>query len=158
MPKGVRVNDSKEAREKQSASIRRAWQNPEVRARYMVASKQNKRLGREHPATPKAKKHPTTLDIAWAAGIYEGEGSCINPGGYGTIHVTQKERWLLDKMQELFGGSIRTYVKTRGAYVGYACSQWSISGARARGFALTIYKFLSPHRQERIKEVMFQNA
>lgn len=103
-----------------------------------------------------ATEHPTIQDIAWAAGIYEGEGACsISRGKYATIMVGQKERWLVDRLQALFGGSIIVQQQlTAGRTAPITMHYWSISGARARGFMMTIYKFLSPRRQQRIKEAL----
>ncbi len=95
---------------------------------------------------------PTTLDIAWAAGIYEGEGSCTLHKNNHTsmIRVTQKEPWLILRLYDLFGGHINTYLQ-RGMGSGPVC-EWYLSQARARGFAMTICKFLSPHRQAQLRE------
>ena len=88
--------------------------------------------------------HPTSLDIAWAAGVYEGEG-CASGKGPGTIMVTQQDTWILERLKALFGGS---FYKT---YNGSGCTNWVLCGARARGFALTIYAYLSPRRREQIR-------
>ena len=59
--------------------------------------------------------HPTTLDIAWAAGIHEGEGWCGRTSANRktgktstteTINIAQKDHWLLFRLKALFGGSI----------------------------------------------------
>jgi hypothetical protein len=89
-----------------------------------------------------ASEHPTVQDICWAAGIYEGEGSCFSWEGSLHINISQKDKWLCKRLKILFGGSIG---KDHGL------DKWHISGARARGFAMTIYKFLSPRRKEQIR-------
>lgn len=100
-------------------------------------------------------EHPTTQAIAWAAGIYEGEGSCAlrkrkNPGAP-QVSVAQKDPWLIDRLQSLFGGAVAHYdSKKHNARYYY----WRASGFRARGFLLTIYKFLSPRRQQQIRLAM----
>jgi hypothetical protein len=88
--------------------------------------------------------HPTKSDIAWAAGIYEGEGWV---GGGTQISVGQKDPWLPRRMRELFGGSIRQKTGPGECQMHY----WMLSGPRARGFAFTIFSFLSPRRRARIK-------
>ena len=100
-------------------------------------------------------QHPTTLDIAWAAGVYEGEGWC-GKGNTQSAAVGQKERELCDRLRDLFGGYVSdcgTYRTGRyeGQHKGY---QWVIHGPRARGFLMTIYKFLTKRRQEQIKAVL----
>lgn len=90
----------------------------------------------------------TSLQIAWAAGVYEGDGSC-SPNGVGGARigarVIQKDRWILERLCDLFGGSIAKHDTTLRdrAFAGFA---WHVSGARARGFLMTIYPFLSPWR------------
>lgn len=108
---------------------------PSVSARYIIGHfRPRGQLGvvRSKPAT----RHPTLMEIAWAAGIYEGEGSA----GYSGISVGQRDRWILDKYQMLFGGHVKYDPKVEMHY-------WRASGTRARGFLMTIYSFLSPWRQ-----------
>jgi hypothetical protein len=85
-----------------------------------------------------ARAHPSLLDIAWAAGVYEGEGTC---GRNSEVSVTQKDRWILERLQYLFGGHICKSGPSR------TCSLWQISGSRGRGFLMTIFSFLSPRRK-----------
>lgn len=88
-------------------------------------------------------------NIAWAAGIYEGEGSVAFYGrkepGRARILVVQKDRWLLEKLQTLFGGRID------GPYPSRDISMWCLTGPRAAGFAMTIFSFLSPRRRDQLK-------
>ena len=95
------------------------------------------------PRSPNPTEHPTIRDIAWAAGIYEGEGSAHRPSAQSrslNVSVSQKDTWLLKRFVALFGGSI-TIGRTN------KCSAWFVSGTRARGFIFTIYSFLSPWRR-----------
>ena len=102
-------------------------------------------LGRMLPGRDPTE-HPTILDIAWAAGIYEGEGCCCKTiKGTSVVTVSQKHRWLTDKLRDLFGGTVRLY-RNNGLAKG-DIYRWHVSGTRARGFLLTSYQFLSPHRQ-----------
>ena len=102
----------------------------------------------------KASNHPTMLDIAWAAGIWEGEGS-INGARKSRrstqVSVVQKDTWLLYRLKELFGGGV--YLKNDRASE-HVCSQWSCSGPRARGFIFTIFSHLSPRRRTQIRKVL----
>ena len=92
-------------------------------------------------------KNPTINDIYWAAGIYEGEGSCANTGRSEFASVDQKDPYLLYIMRDFFGGRIYKYPNQ-------ICHRWAIFGARARGFMQTIYILLSPRRQKQIRKVM----
>ena len=110
--------------------------------------------GRMKPGL-EATEHPTTRDIAWAAGVFEGEGCVSFERGSARAHVAQKDEWLLERLRALFGGTIgkRIHVVTP---LGKPTerSDWKISGARARGFLMTIYVFLSPRRQAAIREAL----
>lgn len=94
---------------------------------------------------PAATEHPTPIDIAWAAGIFEGEGSTNSTG---TLMIYQREPWLLYRLQSLFGGMVKESTDNPTSWG--RCGSWTITGGRARGFAMTIYKFLSPHRKEQL--------
>ena len=92
-----------------------------------------------------ATKRPTTLDIAWAAGFIEGEGSFVRK----KVTAVQVNPQPVEKLKELFGGSLtyRTRVKPRQPYY-----RWQIHGARALGFAFTIYPFLSDKRKNQLRK------
>ncbi len=119
-----------------------------------------KKLGWMKPGL-EAIEHPTTWDIAWAAGIYEGEGSCSYTDGLRDrspslqVIIAQKDPWILYRFQAMFGGTVRQR-KTRIKYnpQGHPYESnfhdWYISGVRARGFLMTIWKWLSPRRHEQI--------
>lgn len=104
----------------------------------------------------KNDKPITPVEIAWAAGIWEGEGSCwpnarTRLRGAATTHanVTQRdpERWVLERLRFYFGGSIGLEDTTDPE----SCFRWAVTGARARGFLMTIYVFLSPWRRELVR-------
>jgi hypothetical protein len=90
-----------------------------------------------------ATKVPNALDIAWSAGIYEGEGTCRLCGhtkrGF-MVSVAQKDPELLYRLRDWFGGSIRGVSKS-------GCHNWEICGDRARIFIALIYGFLTARRK-----------
>jgi len=104
---------------------------------------------RTRPNKPelKATKVPTSHDIAWAAGFYEGEGTCRNCGhterGF-MVSVTQKDTECLYLLRDWFGGSVRDNGARTGIQV------WDACGDRARVFIALIYKFLSSRRRLQI--------
>ena len=53
-------------------------------------------------------KVPSELDIAWAAGVYEGEGSICEPTPTASarIAVAQKDTEILYRLRDWFGGSV----------------------------------------------------
>ncbi len=99
-----------------------------------------------------ASRVPTHADVAWAAGVYEGEGAVLTPKSkYGTrkpvVSLVQKDDWLCNELRAIFGGTVRVYAKPDGRKFNY----WRLTGARAIAFLLVIYKFLSPRRQQQIQ-------
>ena len=74
---------------------------------------------------------------AWVAGIYEGEGSI---GSRGRVSVTQKDPWILYRLQSLYGGRVTQYDPPY--------HRWNVSGETARMFMLSIWDWLSPRRRE----------
>ncbi len=87
--------------------------------------------------------HAKPNDFRWAAGFWEGDGSCR--GKIVQVNIPQKQRWPLERMCELFGGSVSTNRNSNGVFY------WSISGARARGFIQSIYGELSTRRQKQVR-------
>lgn len=111
------------------------------------------RLGKECKSTLKAIIHPTIQDISFAAGVWFGEGTCGQTRhGSAMANVSQVDPWVVYWMTDRFGGSpkshhhklIRTGVNHR----------WEAYGARARGFLMTIYKFMSPKRKAQIRKAL----
>jgi len=104
-----------------------------------------------------AQLHPTIRDIAWA-GIYEGEGCCYQrPKSINQtkVSIAQHKRnlWLLQRLKNLFGGTIYGPYKNQSRNI-CLYYHWQITGARARGFLMTMYTFLSPYRKSKIKEIL----
>lgn len=102
-----------------------------------------------------AIKFPTAIDVAWAAGIYEGEGSCVTTNATAAsksfnVCVAQKDPEMLFRMRDLFGGTISNYERT---FNGKVCpiSHWKICGDRARTFIAVVYPFLTARRKEQIE-------
>ncbi len=107
------------------------------------------RVNLEAPFRPRRKAatsqcSPAMAEIYWAAGIFEGEGHVDWYHSQSTrLVVTQKDTWVLHKLQYLFGGLV--YGRP-DRYI----SRWSITGPRAQGFVMTIYSLLSPRRQSQV--------
>jgi hypothetical protein len=102
-----------------------------------------------------ATSRPSVRDLAWAAGFYEGEGSCNYATGSEHMYVGQMERETVDRLQSLFGGSVRQY---QGHHIpGYHSQpywRWTVHGPRARGVLLTLYGLLSTKRRAQIRKVL----
>lgn len=102
----------------------------------------------------------TGMELAWSAGIWEGEGSCwpnartqFRRGRSMTLHTSvsqhDPERWVLERLRDLFGGAIdRDDADDPDSY------RWRVTGARGRGFLMTIYAFLSPRRRAQVRAAL----
>lgn len=102
--------------------------------------------GYERKNTKKSIQSPTIKDVAWAAGFCEGEASFqYGTSGTSRVSLPQVNIEPLNKMLNLFGGAI---------YKRPTISVWHISGARARGFMMTIYSFMSDKRKKQIKSAL----
>src|SRR5690349_18640689 len=96
---------------------------------------------------------PTKEDIAWAAGIFEGEGwagsnigkAKAQLGASPQVKVQMTDIEPPERLFKLFGGGFhnRTSKPPRKPKV-YI---WSASGERARKFLHDVFPFLSPRRQ-----------
>lgn len=115
------------------------------------------RFGTENKKTLHATVSPSTANLHWSAGFLEGEGCFTICGTKGarTAHVTatQVQKEPLERLLKFFGGSVLSHKGKRGPNTQQAY-RWQVSGARARGVALTLYPLMSPRRQARIEEVM----
>ena len=95
-----------------------------------------------------AKLDPTPEVVAWAAGIYEGEGSTyVRSKGGGILSISQKDPWILEKLKKYFGGTITRHSRK------YQMFRWQVCGSRARWFAQSIQDYLSPWRFKKLHSV-----
>jgi len=99
------------------------------------------------------------VDIAWLAGLIEGEG-CISwngkRDGYGTpqIQVSMSDRDVVERMATLLESSLRgPYDKGPGNK-----QQWSTSicGRNAIGWLMTLFPFFGERRRYKTKQVLEQ--
>jgi len=117
--------------------------------------KRGRKVGWESSKTQKGEKNISLIDIAWAAGFLEGEGSFIINKGSGQISGYNTDIEVLDKLRKMFGGRIVSksqYFSTFESRKEYF--QWYCSGSRARGIMMTIFSFMSVRRKEQIKKVL----
>jgi len=96
------------------------------------------------------------LDLAWAAGFLEGEGSfSAKSETSGRVSATQKDPECLYRLQRLFSGSVTHRV--RMTPVGLSdVHDWTCFGPRAMGVMLTLYAFLSRRRKDQVRLVITQ--
>ena len=108
-----------------------------------------------------ATVEPTALDIAWAAGFLEGEGSFGRNKGLARVKATQVDREPLKRLQALFGGSICTDDGVRRRK-GYRRKQvllyWSLTNLRAETLMLQLLPHMSARRHATIVEALNPNT
>lgn len=96
------------------------------------------------------------IDVAWAAGFLEGEGSFYN---YGTpvVTVAQVQREPIERMEKLFGGSSNQRI-TKGFSGKNGPPQpiwvWKAPAYRSIEIMMTVYSLMSPKRQSEIKDAI----
>lgn len=98
----------------------------------------------------------TVADIAWGAGLVEGEGYFSFNGPYRRtpmLGLGMTDRDVVEKFQKLFAptNTIYTYAPPEGCKQAYSVK---IVGKRAVGLMLTFFTFLGKRRRERIKELL----
>lgn len=104
----------------------------------------------------KASRTPSLVEIGWAAGFLEGEGTfnvnhnALARSASSKVSATQKQREPLERLQAFFGGSIAPF---KGVYW-----RWVVYGSRARGVMFTMFSLLSPRRREQVKVALGYTA
>lgn len=108
----------------------------------------------------------STTDIAWAAGFLEGEGYFgLTPPHrrraetqrvrrYARITCRQMEREALDRLQDLFGGTICRIEQPKNLLSPNPIWDWNLTGAGARGVMMTLFTFLTRHRRAPITKAL----
>lgn len=97
---------------------------------------------------------PTLRDLAWAAGFLEGEGTFLKAGRTHTVAVHQVNIEPLERLQQLFGGSISLLRKKLKNPKHNDIYYWQTFGARARGVMMTLYSLLSQKRKAQIRKAL----
>jgi len=96
----------------------------------------------------------TIRDLAWAAGFLEGEGD-FSLGNHAHIRASQVEREPLDRLQRIFGGSVKPRKHRNGKPTWSDFWSWSIDRqAQVSGICMTLYVLMSSKRQKRIRELL----
>lgn len=96
----------------------------------------------------------TTKDIAWLAGILEGEGSFVSHGDSPKILVSMVDRDIINRVARLFKIN-PLEIKPRKSNPEHQ-TQWlaAIHGDIAAQWMMTIYSFMGGRRQTKIKELL----
>lgn len=99
-------------------------------------------------------RQPTDMDVAWIAGLYEGEGTCWGDSkGRIMAGIYQKDPEILFWCREMFGGNIS---QNRHKTPDKICNIWNLGGDNARAFLQVIYPFMSSRRKMQIEKTSFK--
>ncbi len=110
-----------------------------------------------------SKGRLTTTDIAWGAGLFEGEGYLSLNGSRSSRHATPRSPLLgigmtdedvIRKFRDLFVPGMRIYSYQPKIDHYKRSYQIKVTGKRAVGLMLTFFSFLGSRRRERIKELL----
>ena len=121
------------------------------RHRLTYQSRHGVKHAKRQPVPSRAR--PSMLNLYWAAGFIEGEGSFILNRGSCYIAVHQKQREPLERLLAWFGGIIRQR-PTDKRWPNSLYHDWRAAGVRARGIMMTLYQLMSPRRQEQIRRAL----
>jgi|ERR1700733_6511310 len=92
---------------------------------------------------------PTEIQIAWIAGIFEGEGHAWgHQQGRTAIVISQKDPEILYRCREMFGGRIEMLRASSPKYI----HAWKLYGDRARRFFQLIFPLMSTRRKMQIEK------
>ena len=93
--------------------------------------------------------------VAWAAGIFEGEGNCTwtsKEHNCQEVMVKQNDTWLLEQLAQYFGGKVSPCGGTNALSANLG-NRWRLYGSEARQFLSTIYSLLSPRRKWQVARI-----
>lgn len=92
------------------------------------------------------------IDIAWAAGFLEGEGSFNCRGKTVIVTATQVQPEPMYRLQHLFGGKLYRYRHANPKHQPFL--RWHLTHRDARGLMMTIYALMSPKRRQQIQAAL----
>ena len=109
--------------------------------------------GKKKTQSVEPVRTPTDIDVAWIAGLYEGEGTCYGHKNSGRISVGiyQKDPEILYWCMEMFGG----WISLMRPGQEHECHVWNLGGDNARLFLQAIYPFMSARRKVQIDRTSF---
>ena len=95
------------------------------------------------------------VEIAWIAGLLEGEGSFLNVSGRGLeIHVQMTDKDIVERAARTLGSN-RLYEYQPNGNRKHVYST-RVSGYRAAAWMLTVYSFMGERRKEAIHQTIIE--
>ena len=97
----------------------------------------------------------TSVEIAWLAGLLEGEGSFSKAKGSVTVQLGMTDEDTVRRAAKLVGdpfvGSHQIHRWGKNQKINY---RWTLCGDKAAAWMMTIYPLMSSRRQARIRELL----
>lgn len=96
-----------------------------------------------------------TLDIAWLAGLLEGEGAFVSVNGQPRITLSSTDRDIVERVATMFGGMrVKPRMTSRlGKKQQFETSAYS---RQAASWMMTIFVFMSEHRKNQIRTILMR--
>lgn len=95
----------------------------------------------------------TVKEIAWLAGLLEGEGCFSKRKNCVTIQINMTDCDVVRKSANLVGARSVGRREDKRANC-KPCFYWTIAGPRAAGWMMTVYPLMGKRRQARIRELL----
>lgn len=93
----------------------------------------------------------SSIDLAWAAGFLEGEGSFGN-SGCPAVTAAQVQKEPIDRLTALFGGSVK--LRTTKGFSTKPIWVWRVNTHRSVEVMMTLYVLMSPKRKGEIERAL----
>ena len=99
----------------------------------------------------------TSLDVAWLAGLLEGEGTFFRPRRYGTLRVVlgMTDRDIVERAASLVGRPSVYEAKRKNKKPHHKTQYWwMLTGHSAAAVMMTIYSFMGERRRTKIQQLL----
>jgi hypothetical protein len=93
-------------------------------------------------------------DIAWLAGLLEGEGAFTMSGGGIAVELNMTDRDVVDAAARLVGATSVNRNNNHETRNHKPCYRWTLCGNKAAGWMMTIYSLMGTRRRGRIRELL----
>jgi hypothetical protein len=94
----------------------------------------------------------TMIDIAWLAGLVEGEGNISINGRSFTIRIKMADRDVVERAAALLGAKLYPVDAPRPGWKAMWLAQ--VKGAAAAGWAMTLYPWLGVRRRQQVRDAI----
>jgi hypothetical protein len=97
----------------------------------------------------------TQRDIAWLAGLFEGEASFLFRNGSARIQMQMTDRDVVERSASVLGARMSDYVRQpKGKTTYKKVYTLGVHGALAVSWMMTIYSYMGERRKSKIRDVL----